>query len=245
MTKTGCFIIHLERATARLAQVERLRQVLPIAPSIIQAVDGASMTGPQQAHYKRHLLRPSYPFPLRPAEVATFLSHRACWQAIVDQGLDAALILEDDVALEEPTFSRALAAAQAHMVQGDLVRFPIKLREKPGKILSTDRDPCVMVPRSIGLGMVTQIVTRDAARVLLEKTRHFDRPVDTYLQMRWDHGLRVLTVWPSGVREISEDLGGSLIGKRKGLWGRIRREILRPLYRLRLFLHLCVKDSKG
>ena len=90
----GCFIIHLERATARLAQVRRLRQELPIAPSIMKAVDGASMTGPQQAHYKRHLLRPSYPFPLRPAEVATFLSHRACWQAIVNQGLDAALILE-------------------------------------------------------------------------------------------------------------------------------------------------------
>ncbi|MFP1646719.1 glycosyltransferase family 25 protein [Pontitalea aquivivens] len=234
----------MERATARLAQVRRLRQELPIAPSIMKAVDGASMTGPQQAHYKRHLLRPSYPFPLRPAEVATFLSHRACWQAIVNQGLDAALILEDDVALEEPAFSRALEAAQALMVQGDMVRFPIKMREKPGKILSAGVDPCVMVPRSIGLGMVVQIVTRDAARVLLEKTRHFDRPVDTYLQMRWDHGLRVLTVWPSGVREISADLGGSLIGKRRGLWDRIRREILRPLYRLQLSLYQRVKGGK-
>lgn len=244
MTKTGCFIIHLERATARLAQVERLRQELPITPSIMKAVDGASMAGTQKTHYKRHLLRPSYPFPLRSAEVATFLSHRACWQAIVDQGLDAALILEDDVALEEPAFSRAFEAAQAHMVQGDLVRFPIKLREKPGETLSADGDPCVMVPQSIGLGMQMQIVTRDAARVLLEKTRHFDRPVDTYLQMRWDHGLRVLTVWPSGVREISADLGGSLIGKRKGLWDRIRREILRPLYRVQLSLYLRVKDAK-
>lgn len=244
MNKTGCFIIHLERATARLGQVDRLRGELPITPSIMKAVDGISMCEVQKSHYKPHLLRPSYPFALRQAEVATFLSHRACWQAIIDQELDAALILEDDVALEEPTFSRALEAAQAHMVQGDLVRFPIKIREKPFETLSVSGEPCVIVPKLIGLGMQMQIVTRDAARVLLEKTRHFDRPVDTYLQMRWDHGLRVLTVWPSGVMEISADLGGSLIRKRKGLWGRVRSEILRPLYRVRLSLYLRMKGNK-
>jgi GR25 family glycosyltransferase involved in LPS biosynthesis len=241
VNKIGCFIIHLERATARQANVELLRKELPIKPSIIKAVDGASMEGTQKAHYKTYLLRPSYPFALRAAEIATFLSHRESWQAIIDQDLDAALIIEDDVALEESVFLHALNAAQTHLSQGDIVRFPIKNREKPGKVLLSEGGCLVFAPKSIGLGMVVQLVTRDAARVLLEKTRRFDRPVDTYLQMRWDHRLRILTVVPSGVKEISADLGGSLIGERKGLWDRIRREILRPFYRAKLTLYLYLR----
>ena len=244
MVKSGCFIIHLERATARQARVDRLMKELPVTPRIMNAVDFLSMSDAQKSHYRPHLLRPHYPFTLRPAEVATFLSHRACWQAIVDQELDAGLVVEDDTALEEPAFHRAFEAAQANAVQGDLVRFPIKLREKPRKILSADGDPHVMVPQSIGLGMVMYLVTRDAAQILLEKTRSFDRPVDTYLQMRWDHGLGVLTVWPSGLREVAADLGGSLIGQKKGSGDRILREILRPLYRIQLWIYLRVQGAK-
>ena len=244
MVKSGCFIIHLERATARQARVDRLMKELPVTPRIMNAVDFLSISDAQKSHYRPHLLRPHYPFTLRPAEVATFLSHRACWQAIIDQELDAGLVVEDDTALEEPAFHRAFEAAQANAVQGDLVRFPIKLREKPRKILSADGDQHVMVPQSIGLGMVMYLVTRDAAQILLEKTRSFDRPVDTYLQMRWDHGLRVLTVWPSGIREVSADLGGSLIGQKKGFGDRILREILRPLYRIQLWIYLRVQGAK-
>lgn len=245
MSNVGGFIIHLKRATARLPQVEQLCQQLPIAGSIVTAVDGTGLTELEQSQYKRHLMRPFYPFPLRDTEIATFLSHRACWQAIVDQGLDAALILEDDVTLDEPAFAEAFKAALAHMGQGDFVRFPVKSRERQGKTLSSGTDPRVLMPRSIGLGMQAQLVTREAAQTLLEKTQQFDRPVDTYLQMRWDHGVRVLTISPSGIGEISGKLGGSMIGKRKGFWERIYREVFRPLYRLRFSVRQRMKEAKG
>lgn len=245
LNNVDAFIIHLERAPARLPQVERLCEQLQIAASIIPAVDGKSLTGQEKARYKRHHIRPSYPFPLRLTEIATFHSHRACWQDIVNQGLDAALILEDDVTLEEPFFFQAFNAALVHMRQGDIVRFAVKARERPGKILSPGTCPHVMVPRSIGLGMQAQLVTREAARTLLEKTQKFDRPVDTYLQLRWHHGVRILTVSPSGVGEISAELGGSLISEHKGFLERIFQEVLRPIYRLNLFLCQLLKDLKG
>lgn len=156
--------------------------------------------------------------------------------AIIDQQLDAALILEDDVSLKEPFFSQAINAALVHMVQGDVVRFAFKKRERTGKILSSGNGPCVMLPRHIGLGMQAQLVTREAARTLLEKTQHFDRPVDTYLQLCWVHKVRILTVSPSGIKEVSAELGGSMIVRRKGLLEQIYREIVRPVYRLNLFL---------
>ena len=78
---------------------------------------------------------------------------------------------------------------------------------------------------------------------LLEKTEHFDRPIDVYLQLRWKHGVRISTLWPNGVREISAILGGSLIkGKSNG--DRLRREILRPLYRAKLSTYAFINKQK-
>lgn len=243
----GCFIIHLQRATTRLARVECLSRELPITPSIIDAIDGSGMTRNEEKHYKRHLSRsgPSYPFTLLPTEVATFLSHRKCWQAILDADMDAALILEDDIALEPLVFAQAYEMALSCLAPGDLIRFPIKLREKPAEIILEAEGVSIIKPKKIGLGMCAQLVTRDAARKLLERTESFDRPVDTYLQMSWDHELRVLSVWPSGVSEISAEIGGSLIRQRKAFRSRLRREILRPLYRLRLSLYLKLNTPRS
>ncbi len=76
---------------------------------------------------------------------------------------------------------------------------------------------------------------------LLEKTAHFDRPIDVYLQLRWKHGVRVLTLWPNGVRERSSSLGGSMIGKERSNGDKLRRELLRPLYRAKVNIYARIK----
>ena len=232
--KIGSFIIHLERAVERIPQVNHLIETLPFDARVVAATDGTQMSAAEQASYQPRLLRPHYPFRLRPGEVATFHSHRTCWQEIIASGLDAALIVEDDVQLHDPLFSRALETAMAHLAQGDLVRLPYKLREKPFVVLSEGDGIRLMEPRLIGLGTQAQIVTREAATRLLSQTERFDRPVDTFMQLQWAHGVRVLAVWPSGVSEISSHLGGSQIGRRKSISEKLRREILRPIYRFRL-----------
>ena len=63
--------------------------------------------------------------------MATFQSHRKCWQEILDQGLEAALIIEDDVDIIDAEFTAAVKLAMKEIKMGDLIRFPIKLREKP------------------------------------------------------------------------------------------------------------------
>ena len=102
----------------------------------------------------------------------------------------------------------------------------------------------IFEPTVIGLGTQAQIVTYDAARRLLEKTEQFDRPIDVYLQLRWKHGVRVLTLWPNGVRERSSSLGGSLIGKETSNGDKLRRELLRPLYRAKLHIYSRIKNRK-
>ena len=87
----------------------------------------------------------------------------------------------------------------------------------------------------IGLGMQAQIVTKDAAYSLLRITQNFDRPVDTYLQLKWIHEVKILTALPSGISEISNRLGGSLIGNKKSLYEKFFREIIRPIYKVKVY----------
>ena len=238
MENIGCFIIHLQRAEERQLNVARLSASLPIKPSIINAVDGRQLTDQQRLAYRPRLFKPFYPFVLLPGEIATFHSYRRCWQTIVDQGLSAALVIEDDTILEPDLFSEAFQVATETLRPGDYVRFPVKLRERSQKVSIQNDRPNLIDSWSIGLETNAQIITHAAAETLLIKTIQFDRPIDTYLQTRWHHGLSVRTVWPSGVTEISADLGGSLIGKRRGFWDRLSLETLRPIYKLQLHLML-------
>ena len=237
LTLKDCLIIHLERSLERKPQVRKLKKSLPYRTKVIEAIDGRNLDGDFSKSYTPRLLRPHYPFSLRSAEVATFQSHRKCWQEILDRDLEAAIIIEDDVDIIDEDFTAAVKLAMEEIITGDLIRFPIKPREKPrNKIVKRD-NISIFEPTLVGLGMQAQIVTYDAARQLLEMTERFDRPVDVYIQLRWEHEIRILTLWPNGVVERSSSLGGSLIGKEKGIVDRLRREILRPLYRARVYIY--------
>ena len=244
ITLKDCLIIHLDRSLERKPQVRKLKKDLPYRTKIVEAVDGSKPNNDFSNSYIPRILRPRYPFSLRSAEIACFQSHRKCWQEILDRGLKAALIIEDDVDIIDGEFTAAVKLAMTEIKLGDLIRFPMKPREKP-RNRSVKRDNIsIFEPTVIGLGTQAQIVTYDAARQLLEKTEHFDRPIDVYLQLRWKHGVRVLTLWPNGVRERSSSLGGSLIGKERTSGDKLRRELLRPLYRAKLNIYSRIKNSE-
>ena len=238
-----CLIIHLERSIERKPQVKKLKKVLPYRTKVIEAVDGSKPNNDLSKSYIPRLLRPRYPFTLRLAELACFQSHRKCWKDILDRGLEAALIVEDDVDIIEQEFSAAVKLAMNEIKMGDLIRFPIKPREKPINTSVKRNDISIFEPTLIGLGTQAQIVTYDAARRLFERTAHFDRPIDVYLQLRWKHGVRILTLWPNGVREHSSSLGGSLIGKERNNSDKLQREILRPFYRAKINIFSRIKKS--
>ncbi len=227
------FIIHLERASDRQPQVEELVRKLPVETEVINAVDGRTLDAQTITRvYRRSVHTPRYPFQLSTNEIACFLSHRKAWQAIVDQGLDAGLVLEDDVELTSE-FAAAYSAACKILQSDSFIRFPFRERESGRTVLTTESSR-IIEPMPVGLGMVAQLVGRDAAQRLLSATEIFDRPVDTTAQMNWVTGLKPLSVLPGGVKEISVQLGGSTIQKSRSLPDKLKREILRPLYRWKI-----------
>ncbi|MDQ6436496.1 glycosyltransferase family 25 protein [Mesorhizobium sp. LHD-90] len=234
--KAEAFIIHLGRAEARKVQVDRLTATLPLPVNVVDAVDGLALGDDEiEAAYRRHLHGPRYPFALRKAEIGCFLSHRKAWQAIVDGGLDAGLIVEDDVEPIEGSFGPALALAMRTIRAGDYIRFPYRSHTDSGAEAAKAGEVTLVEPVHVGLGMQMQLVGRQAAAELLKMTETFDRPVDTTIQMRWLVKIRILAVRPPAVRQIGHLLGGTVVQKKvKPLGEVLSREIKRAWYRLAL-----------
>ena len=234
--RAEAFIIHLARAEARKPQVDRLAATLPLPVNVLDAVDGLSLTdGEINAVYRRHLHRPRYPFALRKAEIGCFLSHRKAWQAIIERGLDAGLIVEDDVEPDEKLFGPALKLALETIWPGDYIRFPYRSHTDGGAEVTKAGGVLLVEPTHVGLGMQVQLVGRQAAAELLKATKTFDRPVDTTIQMRWLAKIRILAVRPPPVRQIGHLLGGTIVQKKtKPLSEVLSREVKRAWYRLAL-----------
>lgn len=228
------YIIHLQGAVHRRPNVQKLKRALALPVTVLEAQDARSITPAMlEDHVRRRLHRPYYPFALTRPEIACFLSHRLAWQAIVDDGVDAGLVLEDDIALTED-FEPALDMARRALHERALIRFPHRDGREEGRIVVQEGNRQVIAPNPVGLGMVAQLVSADAAQRLLTTTRQFDRPVDVFAQMHWITGIAPLSVRPGGVREISGDLGGSTLKRKKGILRKTAHEILRPIYRRKI-----------
>lgn len=228
----AAFIIHLDRSVDRKAQAERLVATLPCPAEIMEAVDGRNLSDEQVATCNRRSLhKPRYPFGLTRGEIACFLSHRAVWRAIVERGLDAGLIVEDDVAIEE-AFAAVFTEAARFVSHRDYIRFPRWERGESGETVYRAGDISIVEPFLPMLGTQAQLVGREAARLLLAATDTFDRPVDSLIQMQWLHGARVLSARPIAIREIDRELGGTVLQKKKkSALERVEHELRRPLMR--------------
>jgi len=233
MCPVKAFIIHLERAVTRSRQVAALSAALPIASEIVCAVDAWALTAAEIANvYQPRLSQPFYPFTLSRNEVACFLSHRRAWAMMVEQNCDFGLFLEDDAAIGHD-FADAFALAREFMTPHSFIRFPHHQRER-GQALMIRDGIKIIQPVPVGLGQVAYLLSREAAQQLLSVTEIFDRPVDVLLQMFWLTKVRPLTIHPSGIEEISAQIGGSTLHHKRNRGEKVRREILRPLYRWRI-----------
>lgn len=230
------FIIHMSGTAKRDKNVQQLLSDLPDAETV-EAVNGRDPDQIAQVRPKRgDLFKPHYPFPLTPAEIGVFQSHRKCWQKIVDEGLDYALIVEDDLRVDPPRLARALKMICDHATPDMYIRLPIKQREKPARILAQEGDMMFILPRVVALQCVCQVVGQGAARRLLKATDQIDRPVDTFLQMHWETGQPIHTILSNGNREVANEFGGSTIQKKVRGSKNVAREFKRGWYRAQVAL---------
>jgi GR25 family glycosyltransferase involved in LPS biosynthesis len=226
------FILHLERASSRAANVELLAARLPIESEVLAAVDGVRLSQQElDQAYSRRRFRPTYPFPLTRTEVGVFLSHRAVWRRIVDDALDFAFIFEDDAQIDPSVFAELAEFVTLEQSAWDYVLLPAT-PIRSGTAVARRGALSLLRPDAPPLRAIGQIVSRAAAERLLDRTLPFDRPVDTLLQMTWVTGQPMLVASPSPVRDVSGETGGTTVQRTSmGLAERLHHEAMRPIYR--------------
>ena len=230
------FVISLERATVRRAHMERLASLTTIPFTFIPAVDGRPLSPAETSrHFRANAIRPHYPFKILPGEIGCFLSHRSVWQRMVDENIDRALVLEDDITFDPAAFEAAANFLARAARDEDYVQFLVRPHRGPVFLRETGPGFDFVCPVLPSLRTSAQFVTLGAARKLLQATEIFDRPVDSVLQMGWLTGITPTHIWPSPVRTVEAELGGSTIAVRpRSKAEKIRREIIRFIYRVQI-----------
>lgn len=231
-------VIHLSRAEARRPQVERILNACPVPARVIEAVDGRALTDHEisAVFSQRSLHSPRYPFAITAGEIGCFLSHRRAWRIIVESGLRAGLILEDDVEIDPDPFARALALATQHIEQEGYIQFQVRPVVAGAPVVASHDGVSIQRPRVAMLRTSAQLVSAAQASRLLQVTERFDRPVDGLLQLSWVTGVAPSCVVPPGVTDRTQESGGSTIsnGPRASLAKTIVREVDRLVYRRRI-----------
>lgn len=118
------FIINLKRSTERLAFQQQQFDKLGLSFDRIDAVSTAEISEQQY-----QTLAFGWQRPLRPVELACFLSHQAAWQKVLDTN-QPALILEDDAVLSHQLPKLLAELEQKNLQDVDLINFEVRSRKK-------------------------------------------------------------------------------------------------------------------
>lgn len=198
-------------------------------------VDGYASGSPDAtALYSERMNRRRSKRPLTDGEIAAYASHRLALKMFLDSGVHFGLILEDDFGITEP---KLFAGRLAEILETPISWHFLKLFDyQPGPIAqrSAAGDLDIVSYAEPGAGMVAYLVNRDGARKFLSRELVF-RQIDEDTKFYWELGIRVLSVSPNPVAEISDGMGGSLIEPER-LRLRTARTLRRSLKGLRIVI---------
>ena len=137
-----CFIIHLKRAKKRRAFVNQIISDMPIKSEIIDATDGELLSNEEinDILSTSNLYNPKYPFKINRGEIGCFLSHREVWRQIVDQKLDAGLIVEDDVRINPLIFKKSFNFSLKYIKKYKYIQFQVRKMNKHHQIIQIQNE---------------------------------------------------------------------------------------------------------
>ena len=207
------FVINLPGSTARLEDAARQFASAGLAFERIEAVDGRKLPAEELARLAPDN-RGAFYHSLTPGEIGCYLSHLKALRTIVERGVPAAVVFEDDFVLR-PGFGACLRELLA---MGDSLPDVVKLHgtRRRGHAIRTLRCGAELVRSSDPpICAVATLWTRDAAIRMIASSECLRRPFDVALKHWWDLGLDVQWVSAPVVSDSPRHTEQSTIGNRK------------------------------
>lgn len=194
-------MINLKRSADRRAVMTERLDPLGLPYQFFEAVDGYALDTDSLPNYARKRRRLFFGRDLTQGEVGCLLSHRAVYQHMLNQNIESAIILEDDAILQKD-FADVIRSVFSLPFKWDMVRFldSEKVYRKSRPVVPLFGRYALIRTMIASGGAYAYILTKDAARVLLEHTQASDAPIDMIHGYVWKTGLEVFAVNPSPVR---------------------------------------------
>lgn len=213
--KFKIFVINLDSSKGRWSKIKSQLDEFKLEYERIPAVDGKLISSSNKM-YDSSKNRTHFHINMSKGEIGCYLSHIKCWKKIIDEKLDYAIIIEDDVKILQD-LSKIKELLNANL-------FPewdyIKIGETPirrnSRVVKKIEDySIVKYSKKVPTGAFGQIVSYEGSKKLLEYSNPFYRPVDVDFQYTWENNLTVLGIKPYFVDAIKHQSDISDIGDRK------------------------------
>ena len=190
------FVISLARATDRRVNISRHLDAAGVSYEIIDAVDGAALDLTELAdRLNPDKYRIQYGRKFSLGEIGCYLSHYNLWQRMVEQGIDCAIVLEDDAVLDKDFFEVAARLLEIDW-QWDLALLSSHDRKFDRVLCEVCNGRRLVRHRRRAWGTVAYIIRRPAAEKLLTYCHEIRAGIDALYSEYWKNDVAVYLVDP-------------------------------------------------
>ncbi|PZM11307.1 glycosyl transferase [Rhizobium tubonense] len=180
------YLINIDRAAERLAEMTRQSAQLSIEINRVEGVDGALYPREQWIDVDESLFLKRHGRHILPGEYGCYRSHLLALEQVLAGGRDAAIIIEDDILLDDTFLARAIAAREA-APNADLIKF-VNHRWKGFRTFTQSAEGdilgrCLFGPQG---STACYLVTRSGAEKIMAKLRVMSLPWDVAIERGWD-----------------------------------------------------------
>lgn len=180
------YLINIDRATDRLAEMQRQSDELGIRFERVNGIDGTLSPRDQWIDVDHVRFQRRHGRIILAGEYGCYRSHLAALRQFLANGGEMAIIIEDDVALDTDFLARATAARQAAPT-ADLIKlvnhrwggFRVTTRSDKGDVIGR----CLFGPQG---STACYLVTRSGAQKIVKSLAVMSLPWDVAVERGWD-----------------------------------------------------------
>lgn len=180
-------VINLDSSKQRWNDIQKRLNDLHIEVERVSAVDGRKLSEDALSKITYPLSdkkRVLFTRQLSKGEIGCFLSHRKCWQKLVDSGEDWAVIMEDDLIISD----RAKIYMQELTWLPDNIRIcqlstsdPTRKLWVKNSIIQLKNGDKIIEPLDKAHGTLCYVISKEAAKDAIKYSEKLLSPVDDYL----------------------------------------------------------------
>ena len=244
-------VINLDEDTERRRRIENRLAELGLRCERLPAIHGSRL-GPSHEALVDRVAQAARGLRISPGEVGCWLSHRMAQRMIAEGRDDMALILGDDLPIREnlPDVLERIEWGAAGSF--DVIRLHrFKLRRNFVPIRHIGAGSTIGLVRPTDSGAQAYVMSREAAKVLIDRVPRMVHLADHTLYQHWTHGLVVCSVNPPvvfhddrGRSSISACPGSSLKPVNPSQFLRRKWHQLERKYNRRVDFHRMLRSSR-